>query len=89
LRLALAVLLWLFERSPESAIGEVIYAAGSCALQRLERDIGRARMTAFFQLLQTRFRFGVMRTSDVLDAIREVAPSYDLARWQRLAHLSH
>jgi aminopeptidase N len=89
LRLALAVLLWLFERSPEPAIGEVIYAAGSCALQRLERDIGRARMTAFFQLLQTRFRFGVMRTSDVLDAIREVAPSYDLARWQRLAHLSH
>jgi aminopeptidase N len=79
----------LFDRSPESAIGEVIYSAGSCALQRLERDIGRARMTAFFRLLQTRFRFGVMRTSDVLDAIREVAPSYDLARWQRLAHLSH
>jgi hypothetical protein len=25
----------------------------------------------------------------VLDAIREVAPTYDLARWQRLAHLSH
>jgi hypothetical protein len=79
----------LFDRSPEPAIGEVIYSAGSCALQRLERDIGRARMTAFFRLLQTRFRFGVMRTSDVLDAIREVAPSYDLARWQRLAHLSH
>jgi hypothetical protein len=78
-----------FERSPEAAIGDVIYAAGSCVLQRLERDIGRARMTAFFQLLQTRFRFGVMRTSDVLDAIREVAPTYDLARWQRLAHLSH
>ena len=79
----------LFDRSPKPAIGEVIYSAGSCALQRLERDIGRARMTAFFRLLQTRFRFGVMRTSDVLDAIREVAPSYDLARWQRLAHLSH
>jgi aminopeptidase N len=79
----------LFDRSPDSALGEIIYAAGSCALQRLERDIGRASMTAFFQLLQTRFRFGVMRTSDVLDAIREVAPGYDLARWQRLAHLSH
>jgi hypothetical protein len=25
----------------------------------------------------------------VIDAIREVAPSYDLARWQRLAHLSN
>jgi hypothetical protein len=78
----------LFERFPEAAIGDVIYAAGSCALQRLERDIGRAPMTAFFQLLQTRFRFGVMRTSDVLDAIRVVAPRYDVARWQRLAHLS-
>jgi aminopeptidase N len=78
-----------FERSPEAAIGDVIYAAGSCVLQRLERDIGRAPMTAFFQLLQRRFRFGVMRTSDVLDAIRVVAPRYDLARWQRLAHLSH
>jgi hypothetical protein len=55
----------------------------------LERDIGRARTTSLFRLLQTRFRFGVMRTSDVIDAIREVAPSYDLARWQRLAHLSN
>jgi len=79
----------LFDRIPEPAIGEVIYAAGSYALQRLERDIGRARMTAFLRLLQTRFRFGVMRTSDVLEAIREVAPGYDLTRWQRLAHLSH
>jgi hypothetical protein len=46
-------------------------------------------MTAFVRLLQTRFRFGVMRTSDVLDAIREVAPGYDLTRWLRLAHLSN
>ena len=79
----------LFERLPEPAIGDIIYAAGSCVLQRLERDIGRARMTAFLQLLQTRFRFGVMRTSDVLDAIREVAPGFDVAAWTRLAHLSN
>ena len=78
-----------FDRLPERAIGDVIYAAGSCVLQRLERDIGRARMTAFFRLLQTRFRFGVMRTSDVLDAIREVAPGFDVAAWTRLAHLSN
>jgi len=79
----------LFDRLPEPAIGDVIYAAGSCVLQRLERDLGRARMTAFFRLLQTRFRFGVMRTSDVLDAIREVAPGFDVAAWTRLAHLSN
>ena len=46
-------------------------------------------MTAFLQLLQTRFRFGVMRTSDVLGAIREVAPGFDVAAWTRLAHLSN
>jgi aminopeptidase N len=76
----------VWDRSPV-AYGEVVYLAGSCALQRLERDLGRSRMTAVLRLLQTRFRFGVMRKSDVLDAIREVAPGYDLAGWMRLAHL--
>jgi len=46
-------------------------------------------MTAFFRLLQTRFRFGVMRASDVLDAIRAVAPGFEVAAWTRLAHLSN
>jgi hypothetical protein len=77
-----------FEGGSPFAIAEVVYEAGACALQRLERDIGRARMTAFLRLLQTRFRYGVMRTADVLDAIRDVAPGYDLARWVRVAHLS-
>jgi Peptidase family M1 domain len=78
----------LFERAAPLAVGEVIYLAGSCALQRLERDIGRDRMTAFFRLLQRRFRHGVMTRSDVLGAIREVAPRYRLRRWLRLAHLA-
>jgi hypothetical protein len=78
----------LFERAGPAAVGEVIYLAGSCALQRLERDIGRDRMTAFFRLLQRRFRHGVMTSSDVLGAIREVAPRYRLRRWLRLAHLA-
>jgi hypothetical protein len=77
----------VFERSTPFALGEVVYLAGSCALQRLERDIGRSRMTALLQLLQTRFRHGVMTKSDVLGAIREVAPSYRLRRWLRVAHL--
>ena len=78
----------LFERARPDAVGEVIYYAGSCALQRLERDIGRDRMTAFLRLLQSRFRHGVMTRSDVLAAIREVAPRYRLRRWLRIAHLA-
>jgi hypothetical protein len=78
----------LFDGGSPFAFGEVVYEAGACALQRLERDIGRPRMTASMRLLQSRFRHGVMRTSDVLDAIREVAPGYDLSRWMRVAHPS-
>ena len=78
----------LFERGDAAALGEVVYAAGSCALQRLERDIGRARMTELLRLLQTRFRHGVMTRSDVLAAVRDVAPRYRLKRWLRIAHLA-
>jgi hypothetical protein len=76
----------VWDRSPE-AYSEVVYLGGSCALQRLERDLGRTRMTAVLRQLQSRFRFGVMRASDVYDAIRAVAPGYDLAGWMRLSHL--
>jgi hypothetical protein len=78
----------LFDRAAPAAIGEVIYLAGSCALQRLERDLGRRRMTAVLRRLQTRFRYGVMTRSDVLAAIRQVAPRYRLRRWLRIAHLA-
>jgi hypothetical protein len=78
----------LFERGAPATVGEVVYLAGSCALQRLERDIGRDRMTAFFRRLQRRHRHGVMTKSDVLAAIRQVAPGYPLRRWLRLAHLA-
>jgi Peptidase family M1 domain len=78
----------LFERGAPAAIGEVVYFAGSCALQRLERDIGPSRMTAVLRGLQTRHRHGVMTRSDVLAAIRREAPRYRLRRWLRLAHLA-
>lgn len=77
----------LFDRASLYAFGEVVYA-GACALERLERDLGRTRMRAFLRLLQSRFRFGVMRTTDVLDAINDVAPAYGVRRWARLARLS-
>jgi Peptidase family M1 domain len=86
-RIPLDASMRIFDRSP-AALGEVVYLAGSCALQRLERDIGRRRMTAVLRRLQARFRHGVMRKSDVLAAIRDVAPRYRLRRWMRLAHLS-
>jgi aminopeptidase N len=77
----------VFDRHPIAYV-EVVYAAGSCALQSLEHDIGRSRMTQVVRLLQSRFRFGVMRESDVIAAIREVVPRYDLAGWERRAHLT-
>ena len=77
----------VFERRAPAAVGDVIYLAGSCSLQTLEKGIGRERMTAVLRLLQSRFRHGVMTKADVLAAIREVAPSFDLERWQRVARL--
>jgi hypothetical protein len=77
----------VWDRSP-AAYPDVVYLGGACALERLEKDIGRTRMTTFFRLLQSRFRFRVMRTSDVVDAIRAIAPEYDVAAWMQLAHLS-
>jgi aminopeptidase N len=77
----------VFDRHPTAYV-EVVYAAGSCALQSLEHDIGRSRMTQVVRLLQSRFRFGVMRESDVIAAIREVVPRYDVAGWERRAHLT-
>src|SRR5918998_868671 len=78
----------LFERSAPVASAEIVYLAGSCALQRLQRDIGRNRMTAVLRRLQTRHRHGVMTRPDVLAAIRREAPRYPLRRWLRLAHLA-
>ena len=78
----------VFDRGSPDAIGEVVYLAGSCALQTLERRIGRARMTTFLRLLQTRHRHGVMTKADVLRAIRDAAPRLRLRRWLRDAHLS-
>jgi hypothetical protein len=75
-----------WDRAPV-AYGWVVYVGGACALRTLEREIGRPRATALFRLLQTRFRFGIMRTSDVIDAIREVAPGYDVADWERRVHI--
>jgi hypothetical protein len=45
-------------------------------------------MTAFLRLLQTRHRHGVVTKWDVLAAIREVAPRFDLEHWLTVAHLA-
>jgi hypothetical protein len=87
-RIALDSSMGLFERRAPAAVGDVIYLAGSCALQTLERGIGRSRMTAVLRLLQSRNRYGVVTKPDVLAAIREVAPAFDLERWLAVSHLS-
>jgi Peptidase family M1 domain len=87
-RIALDSSMGLFERRAPAAVGDVIYLAGSCALQTLERGIGRSRMTAVLRLLQSRNRYGVITKADVLGAIREVAPAFDLERWLAVSHLS-
>jgi hypothetical protein len=87
-RIPLDASMGLFARRAPSAVAEVVYAAGSCVLQTLERRIGRSAMTAFLRLVQSRHRHGVVTKADVLAAIREVAPSFDLERWLRVARLS-
>jgi hypothetical protein len=87
-RIALDSNMGLFERRAPAAVGDVIYLAGSCALQTLERGIGRSRMTALLRLLQSRNRYDVITKADVLGAIREVAPAFDLERWLAVCHLS-
>ena len=87
-RVALDSSMGLFERRAPAAVGDVIYLAGSCALQTLERGIGRSRMTAVLRLLQSRNRYGVITKADVLGAIGEVAPAFDLERWLAVSHLS-
>lgn len=78
----------VFERRSVFALGEIVYLGGSCALQTLERGIGRKRMTAVLQLLQLRNRHGVMAGTDVVAAIGEVAAGFNVARWLRVARLS-
>jgi hypothetical protein len=86
--LSLGSSMGLFAHRAPGALGDVIYLAGSCALQTLERGIGEPRMTALLRMLQSRHRFGVMTKADVLAAISEVAPGFDLGRWLRVAHLT-
>jgi hypothetical protein len=47
------------------------------------------RLAPVVALLLLAAGFRVTRTSDVLGAIREVAPGFDVAAWTKLAHLSN
>ena len=66
----------------------VVYDTGACVLRWLEREIGPARMTAFLRLLVSRNRHGVMTKADVLAALAETVPGFDMQRFLRIAHLS-
>lgn len=65
-----------------------IYRGGACALTVLRRDIGA---TAFDQALRAYVAANadeLAGVDDFLAAIRNAAPTYDLARWEKLVGLS-
>jgi hypothetical protein len=70
------------------AYGLVVYDTGACVLRALERRIGRRRMTEFLRLLVSRHRHGVVTKADVLAALAETVPGFDMKRFLRLAHVS-
>ena len=70
------------------AYGLIVYDTGACVLRWLERRIGRRRMTSFLRLIVSRHRHGVVTKADVLDALAETVPGFDMRRFLRLAHLS-
>ena len=74
--------------SREEAYERVVYDAGACVLRWLEREIGPGRMTAFLRLLVFRNRHGVETKGDVLAALADTVPGFDMRRFLRIAHLS-
>ena len=70
------------------AYGLIVYDTGACVLRSLERRIGRQRMTAFLRLLLSRHRHGVVTQADVLAALAETVPGFNMNRFLRVSHLS-
>ncbi|MBJ7459714.1 MAG: hypothetical protein JHD02_11035 [Thermoleophilaceae bacterium] len=75
-----------WEKHPK-AYEDTIYRGGACALTVLRRDIGAK---VFDQALRAYVAANVNQIAgvdDFLAAIRNAAPGYDLARWERLVGL--
>ena len=77
-----------FAHAPPRLYSRSIYVAGACALQRLERGIGRARMDRFLRGLVRDHRYGVLTTEGFVRALRAAAPErFDVDRWLRTARI--
>ncbi len=74
-----------YDRHPD-AYDDVIYRGGSCALTSLENMLGRARFLGMLRREVSRYRYGVVRTADLLALVRETDPLV-AARWERLVGL--
>jgi len=63
-----------FGRAAPGVYGEVVYASAPCALHRLERVFGSARMLAMLRGIVRRHRDGVLTTAAFVAALRQSAP---------------
>jgi aminopeptidase N len=77
-----------FDGSPPRLYSRSIYIAGACALRRLERGIGRARMDRFLRGLVADNRYGVLTTAGFVRALRRAAPGFDVDAWLRRARVN-
>lgn len=69
------------------AYEDTIYRGGACALTVLRRDIGSAAFDAGLRAYVAANQNKIAGIDDFLAAIRNAAPEYDLARWQKLVGL--
>lgn len=87
-RPALTASMAAFAHAPPRLYSRSIYVAGACALRRLERGIGRARMDRFLRGLVRDHRYGVLTTDGFVRALRSAAPErFDVDRWLRTARI--
>jgi aminopeptidase N len=71
-----------------SAYVNTIYRGGACALTRLRYDIGAVAFDAAMRGYVQANKGKIASTDDFLAAVRDAAPSYDLAAWEHLVGLN-
>lgn len=74
-------------KHPE-AYERTIYRGGACALTLLQRDLGADVFDRALRAYVAANADKIAGVDDFLAAIRNVAPGYDLARWEKLVGLS-
>jgi hypothetical protein len=75
-----------WEKHP-AAYEDTIYRGGACALTVLQRDLGADVFDRALRAYVAANADKIAGVNDFLVAIRNAAPGYDLARWQKLVGL--